>query len=59
MVDDEFRIKLIDFGISNYCREGETRATFCGTDEYLAPEVIAQEQQTSKLDIWTIGVLAY
>jgi serine/threonine protein kinase len=56
-VDDNFRLKLADFGWSRQ-REKE-RTTFCGTPDYLAPEMINGTEQTEKLDIWTMGVLMF
>jgi len=50
---------LSDYGISTHCKEGETRNTYCGTDEYLAPEVIRGEPYNEKIDIWAIGILIY
>lgn len=50
-------VKLIDFGWSNLI--GDFRNTFCGTPDYLSPEMIKGTGHTEKLDIWTIGVLTY
>lgn len=50
-------VKLTDFGWSAE-REG-LRNTFCGTQEYLAPEMIRGTGHDEKLDIWTLGVLLY
>lgn len=33
--------------------------TFCGTNEYFAPEILNGLEQTEKVDIWTMGVLLY
>lgn len=57
MVDENFRLKLADFGWS---RQKETeRTTFCGTPDYLSPEMINGTEQTEKLDIWTMGILMF
>ena len=49
--------KIADFGWSNV--DDKDRNTFCGTLDYLAPEMIKGEKHNEKLDIWCIGVLLY
>lgn len=52
--------KLCDFGFTaGYQDKGVVRKTMCGTEEYLAPEVIKGQPQTDKLDIWCMGILLY
>lgn len=50
-------LKLCDFGSCTEI-EGERR-TYCGTAEYLAPEIIKKDGYTEKVDIWSLGVLLY
>ena len=41
MIDEDGYIKLADFGLAKFLTNpGESTATFCGTPEYLAPEII-------------------
>lgn len=49
--------KLADFGSS--VRSKVVRNTFCGTYEYMAPEVYMRERQTEKVDIWALGILIF
>ena len=56
--DENYNIKLCDFG---WCSEVEigNRKTFCGTFEYMAPEIIREEPYDKSIDIWALGVLLY
>lgn len=53
----EGKLKLVDFGWSNIRAEG--RATFCGTRDYMAPEMVKGKKHDEKLDVWTLGVLTF
>lgn len=57
LLDSAGRAKLADFGWSNL--SSGPRMTFCGTPEYLAPEMILGRTQSDGLDMWEAGVLLY
>ena len=60
MIDERGFIKIIDFGISRKLGTwGEKSTTFCGTAEYIAPEVIQQTGYSFSADIWSVGILMY
>lgn len=59
LLDENYRIKLSDFGWSNFTYEGENRKTYCGTPEYLAPEMIRKTGHDHTVDIWSLGVLLF
>ena len=59
LLDENGRVKLADFGWSNYANTNELRKTYCGTPEYLAPEMIRKEGHDTSIDIWDLGVLLF
>jgi serine/threonine protein kinase len=59
LLDDNYRVKLSDFGWANYQDENQLRKTFCGTPEYLSPEMIRKTGHNYLVDIWTLGVLLF
>ncbi|KAF3921151.1 hypothetical protein ABW21_db0201636 [Orbilia brochopaga] len=61
LLDANGHIALCDFGLSkSNLRKNETTNTFCGTTEYLAPEVLLDELGYTKMvDFWSLGVLVF
>ncbi|GAB6027961.1 Checkpoint kinase 2 [Chamberlinius hualienensis] len=60
--DEETLIKVTDFGVSKYVDGNTMLKTFCGTPNYLAPEVIGANggsRYTNAVDCWSIGVILY
>ena len=58
LIDKIGSVKLCDFGWCVNVSKGE-RITFCGTYEYMAPEMINDEFYDMGIDIWSLGVLLY
>ncbi|NXL08784.1 PKN2 kinase, partial [Mesembrinibis cayennensis] len=60
LLDAEGFVKIADFGL---CKEGigfgDRTNTFCGTPEFLAPEVLTDVSYTRAVDWWGLGVLIY
>jgi len=56
-------IKISDFGLARLSRDYPNRLprshSICGSDFYLAPEVIKQEEYGREIDIWAGGVITY
>ncbi|OCK85822.1 kinase-like protein [Lepidopterella palustris CBS 459.81] len=61
LLDAKGHIALCDFGLSKAnLTENATTNTFCGTTEYLAPEVLLDEHGYTKMvDFWSLGVLVF
>jgi serine/threonine protein kinase len=61
LLDSEGHVKLVDFGLA---KEGVSDAaegahSFCGTNEYLSPEVIDRQGHGFVVDWWSLGMVAY
>lgn len=60
LLDKNGNVKLADFGWSNFKSTNEIRTTFCGTLDYLAPEMLkSNHEHDFGVDIWSVGVLCY
>ncbi|GCB61278.1 hypothetical protein scyTo_0012884 [Scyliorhinus torazame] len=51
--------KLVDFGFAKKIGFGKKTWTFCGTPEYVAPEIILNKGHDSSADYWSLGILIY
>jgi 5'-AMP-activated protein kinase catalytic alpha subunit len=60
LLDDKNNLKIVDFGLSNTYKEGETLKTACGSPCYAAPEMIAGKRYHGlNSDIWSCGIILY
>ena len=60
LLDHQRGIKLVDFGLSNTYKPGETLKTACGSPCYAAPEMIAGKRYLGlRVDIWSCGVILF
>nr|XP_014344177.1 PREDICTED: protein kinase C zeta type [Latimeria chalumnae] len=60
LLDSEGHIKLTDYGMCKEgLRPGDTTSTFCGTPNYIAPEILRGEEYGFSVDWWALGVLMF
>lgn len=59
LLDEKGYAKLTDFGLAKFIQKEEKALTFCGTPEYLAPEVILGKGHNRPADWWSLGILIY
>eukprot|EP01103_Thecamoeba_quadrilineata_P003311 TRINITY_DN130_c0_g1_i2.p1 TRINITY_DN130_c0_g1~~TRINITY_DN130_c0_g1_i2.p1 ORF type:complete len:344 (+),score=94.01 TRINITY_DN130_c0_g1_i2:32-1063(+) len=56
LVGDNMKVKVCDFGFSRRVSKGELM-TLCGTDEWMAPEVMCGEKYDEKADVFSFGIV--
>lgn len=59
LLDADGHIRVADFGLSKENVVDDTVKSFCGTPEYLAPEVLKKQQYGKAVDWWSLGTLLY
>lgn len=59
LVDSNGYLKIIDYGLAKIIKDNEEATSFCGTPEYIAPELVNKQPYDKNVDWWAVGVLIY
>ena len=59
LMDENGYLRLADFGMAKQLNNNEKAMSFCGTPEYLAPEIIIGKGHDKNADWWSFGILLY
>jgi len=59
LLDKDYNIKLCDYGWATYITPGKFLTVYCGTPEYVSPEMLKKYPYNEKVDIWALGVLIF
>lgn len=59
VLDSQGHAIVTDFGLSKTGVENKQTYTFCGTPEYLAPEILKGQGHGKAVDYWSLGILTY
>lgn len=60
LIDRDGYIKVTDFGLSKqHITDNHSALSFCGTPEYLAPEIIEKLGHGQAVDWWSLGAIVY
>ncbi|XP_046463610.1 cGMP-dependent protein kinase, isozyme 1-like [Daphnia pulex] len=59
LLDSHGYVKLVDFGFSKLLGVTSKTWTFCGTPEYVAPEIILNKGHDRAVDYWSLGILIF
>ena len=60
LIDNDYNLRIADFGLSNTMKDGFFLKTSCGSPNYAAPEVISDELYAGpEVDVWSCGIILY
>ncbi|XP_058891262.1 cGMP-dependent protein kinase 2 [Acipenser ruthenus] len=59
LLDKDGYVKMVDFGFAKRIGLGKKTWTFCGTPEYVAPEIIMNKGHDFGADYWSLGILIF
>ena len=59
LIDADGYIKLTDFGLAKIIEPEAQTNSYCGTLEYMAPEILKDQGHSFQVDWWALGILTY
>lgn len=60
MIGKDGHIRIVDFGMVKFLKdEFELATTFCGTPDYMAPEILNKLNYGFKVDVWALAVMLF
>ena len=59
LVGEDGYIHVTDFGLAKIVQENQEANSFCGTPEYMAPEILNGDGHSFPVDWWSLGILIY
>ena len=59
LFDLDGHLKLADFGLSKWLKKEEMTNSFCGSPEYMCPEILKRDGHNSMVDYYTLGALLF
>ena len=59
ILDATGHVRLTDFGLSKFLTEDELTHSFCGSAEYMAPEMLTKSGHNFSIDFYCLGALLY
>jgi serine/threonine protein kinase len=59
LVNDNYELKISDFGFARYFDKNTLVDTLCGSPLYMAPEIMKNKNYTIKSDLWSVGIILY
>jgi serine/threonine protein kinase len=56
---EDITIKICDFGFACYLKANQMMDMYCGTPNYMAPEILRGNDYDCRVDIWSLGIMTY